>query len=86
MSDAPEDLPASIAADDDRVFITEPHGADAARRYLVACVTPRSMRLFRTGLLWSAMEVRDAWRSSNFAHDPGETRRLPNPKLCVMTP
>lgn len=86
MIAALEELPPSIAADDDRVFISEPIGANADRRYLVACITTRSMRLFRTAHLWSAMEVRDAWRRGNFTHVSGETRRLPNPPLCVMTP
>ena len=68
------------------VFICEPRGAVKDQRYLVALVKQRSMRIFRTPHLWVATEVRDTWGRGFFNFHPGELRRLPNPKLCVMTP
>ena len=67
-------------------FIAEPRNAPKHHRYLVVSAKPRTLRLFRTPSFVIACEVCDAWQRGNFVHDPGETRRLPNPPLEVMTP
>jgi hypothetical protein len=57
------------------VGITEP--LPKGRGYIVSKATKQGLRIYRTGDVWSACEVRDAWRLGDFL-TAGEYRPFNN--------